>query len=220
LGKPQKGKIGCGCLLCILVICMVLAGALVHPFSLRLVGDRFHYGDKIMPCDVIFVPRFAEDKNGEVYTEAFREYWAGNGKSIWVEDDRVFGFAMKDIVTRMAKERGIKENAIKAVELSGDDLAKATKVKETLAKHGVRKAVLIVPEYASRRFHGMYTSDGPKPGNGVLFLVKPVDVSYFKADKWWRNDVSRSMMMREIFRYGVFYLDWFKFGDRGESGKE
>jgi hypothetical protein len=220
MGKPQKGMVGCGCLLLILVICMVLAGALIHPFSLRLIGDRFRYGDKIMPCDVIFVPRFAEDKNGEVYTEAFREYWAGDGKSIWIEDDRVFGFAMKDIVTRMAKERGIKESAISALELQGDDFAKAARVRETLAKHGVRKAILVVPEYASRRFHSMYASDEAESRNDVLFLIKPVGVSYFKTDKWWRNDLSRTVMVREVYRYGVFFLDRFKFGNKGEDGKE
>lgn len=220
MGTAQKGRIGCGCLLFVLVICVVLAGAFVHPFSLKLIGNRFHYADKTMAADVIFVPRFPEDKNGEVYAEAFREYWAGNGKSIWIEDDMVFGFTMKDIVTRMAKERGIKDGAIKALELSGDDLAKAARAREALAKHGVRKAVLVVPEYASRRFHNLYGSEEPHPGNGVLFFIKPVDVSYFKADKWWRNDASRTMIVREIFRFGTLYLNRFKFGNRGDNGKE
>jgi len=220
MNKAQKGRIGCGCLLFLLVFCIVLAGAFIHPYSLKLIGDRFHYADKILAADVVFVPRFSEDRNGEVYTEAFREYWAGNGKIIWIEDDMVFGFTMKDIVTRMAKERGIKDGAIKALELSGDDLARAAGAREALAKHGVRKVILVVPEYASRRFHTMYGSEGPHQGNGVLFFVKPVDVSYFKADKWWRNDVSRTMIMRELYRFGALYLNRFKFGDRGDSRKE
>jgi hypothetical protein len=220
MGRAQKGRIGCGCLLFLLVLCIVLAGALIHPYSLKVIGNRFHYADKILTADVVFVPRFPEDRNGEVYTEAFREYWAGNGKSIWIEDDMVFGFTMKDIVTRMAKERGIKEGAIKALELSGDDLAKAAGAREVLAKYGVTKVILVVPEYASRRFHTLYGSEGPHQGNGVLFFIKPVDVSYFKADKWWRNDVSRTMIMRELYRFGALYLNRFKFGDRGDSRKE
>jgi hypothetical protein len=217
--KAEGGRIGCGCLLLLLVISMVLAGALIHPFSLRLMADRFHYGDRIMPCDVIYVPRFTEDGNGEVYAEAFREYWAGNGKIIWIEDDRVFGFSMKDIVTRMAKERGIKDGAIKALELEGDDLAKAARTRTALAKQGVRKAVLVVPEYASRRFHAMYGSEGSAPGDSVLFLIRPVKVSYFSADKWWRSDTSRSMIMREFYRFGAFYVDRYKYGDKGYAGK-
>ncbi len=70
-----------------------------------------------------------EDKNGEVYTEAFREYWAGNGKAIWIENDRVFGFTMKEIVEKMAKARGIKENAVKALDVEGEETVKAEKVK-------------------------------------------------------------------------------------------
>ncbi len=216
--KTQKGGVGCGCLLLVLVVCMVLAAAFLHPFSLRFMVNRLQYGDRIMPCDVIFVPRFVEDKDGEVYSEAFREYWAGNGKSIWIENDHVFGFAMKDIVDRMAKERGIKEEAVKALELEGDDLAKAAQVRSTLAKHGVRKAVLVVPDYASRRFRTIYASEEPSSRDSVLFLVKPVSMSYFKGDNWWRSDVSRSIMFREFYRFCALLFNRFMYGDKGERG--
>lgn len=119
MGKTGKGKAGCGCLLFVLVLCMVAAGVMVHPFSLKVIAGRFRHEDKLVPCDAIYVPRFSEDKNGELYTEAFREYWAGNGKVIWVEDDRLFGLTMKDIVARMAKERGIKEGALRALDVGG-----------------------------------------------------------------------------------------------------
>ena len=125
MGKAGKGRAGCGCLIFVLVACMILAGVLVHPFSLRIMAGRFRHEDKVVPCDAIFVPRIPEDKNGEVYAEAFREYWAGDGKAIWVEDDRLFGLGMKDIVGRMAKERGIKEGAVQPLTVEGDDAAKA-----------------------------------------------------------------------------------------------
>ncbi len=218
MGRGSEGKIGCGCLLFVLIVVMVFAGLMMHPFSLKLIAGRFQYGDKILPSDAIYVPRFVEDKNGEVYAEAFREYWAGNGKVIWIEDDRVFGFSLKDVVGRMAKERGIKEGAVNALDVEGDDVEKAGKVKEALAKQGIRKAVLVVPDYASRRYHLLYGSSDSE--GAILFFVKPVSVSYFKTDKWWKNDVSRAMMAREFYRTGLFYANRFKYGGKEDGRKE
>jgi len=220
MAKDARGMIGCGCLLFVLVVCMILAGVLVHPYSLKLLGNRFYYQDRIMPADVIFVPRFVEDKDGELYTEAFRQYWEGNGKSIWIEDDRVFGFAIKDIVTRMAHERGVKPGIIRSIELSGDDLAKAARVKEVLAKQGIRKAVLVVPEYSSRRYHSTYSAEDSGGARPIVFFVKSVHVPYFHGDKWWRDDVSRTVMMREFYRLVMLRVDRFKYGNRGATEKE
>ncbi len=217
MGKGNEGRIGCGCLLFFLIAAMVAAGILIHPFTLKLIAARFHYADKIMPSDAIFVPRMEEDKNGEVYTEAFREYWAGNGKVIWVEDDRVFGYSMKDIVGRMAKDRGIKEDIVKKVELEGSDTAKAQTVRQTFAKQGIRKIIVIVPDYASRRFHLLYGSSAP---DQLVFLVKPASVSYFKQDKWWRSDVSRSALLQEVYKIAVIYIDRFKYGGKEDSKKQ
>ncbi len=211
MGKGREGRAGCGCLLFIVIVCMVAAGLLIHPLTLKFIAGRFHYSDKIVPSDVIFVPRVEEDKNGEVYTEAFREYWAGNGKVIWVEDDRVFGYSMKDIVGRMAKDRGIKEDVVRKVELEGNDLAKAHKVRETFAKQGTRKVIVIVPDYTSRRFHLLYGSSAQDP---VLFLVKPVSVAYFKADGWWRGDTSRTALFHELYKIASVHVDRFKYGEK------
>ena len=199
MGKAEKGRAGCGCLLFVLVVCMIFSGVLVHPFSLRLMAGRLHYEDRTVPCDVIFVPRFTEDKNGEVYAGAFREYRAGNGKAIRIEDDHLLGFGMKEIVSRMAFTRGIKENAIHAVEVKGDDDAsKAAFVRLALARQGIRRVIVVVPGYASMRYHLLYGASGAD--KAALFLVKPVDVSYFKADKWWKDDTSRTLMARSSRR--------------------
>jgi hypothetical protein len=197
---------------------MVGAGVLVHPFTLKLVAGRFHYADRVVTADVIFVPRIEEDKNGEVYTEAFREYWAGNGKAILVEEDRVFGFTMKDVVGRMAKERGIKEEVVRNVQLEGDEAAKAGKAKEIFAKQGIKKVLVVVPDYASRRFRLLYGSE--KSEEKVVFLVRPVSVSYFKADKWWRTDISRNALLGELYKIVLLYVDRFKYGGKETTGKE
>lgn len=210
MGTSNTGRAGCGCLLFVLVVCMVLAGALMHPVSLRVISGRLLYADKIVPCDAIFVPRFPEDKNGEVYTEAFREFWAGNGKAIWIENDRVLGLTMKDIVAKTAKTRGIKEDVVRALDVEGDDSARPGKVKEMLARHGLRRVLIIVPEYASRRFHRLYQTEGTGQGKGVLFLVKPADVSYFRADKWWKSSVSRGLVEREVSDFVLYYVKGFR----------
>jgi len=116
----NKGRVGCGCLIFILVVCMVGAGIFMHPFTLKFIANQFRYEDKIFQSDVIFVPRFSEDKNGESYIEAFREFRAGNGKAIWVEDDKLLGMNISEMVLKMAKERGIKDGVIKKIEIDGE----------------------------------------------------------------------------------------------------
>jgi hypothetical protein len=218
MGKAGKGRAGCGCMIFLLIACMVVAGVLVHPFSLKIMAGRFRHEDKIVPCDAIFVPRFEEDKNGELYIEAFREYWAGNGKAIWVEDDRLFGFSMKDIVERMAKERGIKEGVVRALTVEGDDAAKARRARAELLRQGIKKVVLVVPGYASKRYQLLYSP--AEKNDSMLVLVKPVSVSYFKTDKWWSDDLSRTLMGRELYRTGLFYTKHFTHDEKGDRGKE
>jgi len=211
----RKGKAGCGCLLFVVIVCMVLVALLIHPFSLRVLTGLLVYQDKIVPSDALLVPRFFEDKNGEVYQEAFREFWAGNGKMIYVEDDQVLGMSVKEIVARMAKQRGIKEDVVKGLELRSEDGALVSKLKERLAQLGVKKVVILVPEYASRRFHLMYGSE--EANDKVVFLVKPVSVSYFKREKWWANEFSRTALQRELYGLGSFYFSRFKYGAKSED---
>jgi len=191
---------------------MVLAALLMHPFSLRMLTGLLIYQDKVVPADALVVPRFLEDKNGELYQEAFREFWAGNGKTIYVEDDQILGISIKEIVAGMAKQRGIKENVVRKLEMTSEDKALVSKVKERLSQLGVKKAILLVPEYASRRFHLLYGSEGAD--DKVIFLIKPVTLSYFKREKWWANEFSRAAVQRELYALGSFYLNRFKYGPK------
>ncbi|MCX7965279.1 MAG: hypothetical protein N2596_01440 [Syntrophorhabdaceae bacterium] len=204
-----KGKAGCGCLFFILILFMIFLGIFIHPFTLKMIGKQFRYEDKIFKSDIIFVPRFEEDKHGETYIEAFREYWAGNGRAIWIEDDRVLGISLYDIVIQMAKARGIKENVIFKVNVQGDDKTKIDKIKEVLAKIGVKKVIIVVPEYASRRFHLLFNKDDEK----MTFILKPVQVSYFRMDRWWKEGISRHLFVREACHIWSIYFHRFKMGD-------
>jgi len=206
----NKGRVGCGCLIFILVVCMVGAGIFMHPLTLKFIANQFRYEDKIFQSDVIFVPRFSEDKNGESYIEAFREFRAGNGKAIWVEDDKLLGMNISEMVLKMAKDRGIKDGVIKKIEVDGEGKTKAGKTREYIEKTGVKKVIVVVPEYASRRFHMVFGS--PKDDEKVLFLIKPVSVSYFKKDKWWKESVSRDIILKELSLIGSYYFDKFKYG--------
>ncbi len=207
-----KGKAGCGCLFIMLVVFMVFIGIFIHPFTLRTIVRQFRYEDKIFKSDIIFVPRFHEDKNGEVYIEAFREYWSGNGNKICIEDDNLMGISMVEVVTRMAKARGIKSDAITKIEANGERDEKTGKIVEGLIKLGAKKVIIIVPEYASRRFHLIYSSKGYI--DKIVFMIKPVAVSYFKMDRWWRESGSRVIIIKEIGSLGSFYFNRFKYGDK------
>ncbi len=210
----REGKAGCGCLLFVLIACMVLAAVLVHPFSLRMLTGLLIYQDKVVPSDALLVPRFIEDKNGELYQEAFREFWAGNGKVVYVQDDQFLGISIAEIVGKMAKQRGIKEDIIKKLDFGSQDMngdkAVVSSVKERLAQLGVKRVILLVPEYASERFHLLYGSGGAQ--EKVIFLVKPVTVSYFKREKWWANEFSRAALQREIYALGSLCFTRFRYG--------
>jgi hypothetical protein len=193
-------------LIFLLVLCMIITAACIHPISLRLFAGQLSYSDRIIAADIILVPRFSEDKNGELYTEAFREYWAGNGKSILVEEDKAFGFSMKDIVSKMAIERGVKENAIRAVSTKGSDKEKAAHIKEFIRKLNVKKVLMIAPSYSSRRLHYLYGSNETYSKKVMIYLVKSTDVSYFTKDNWWKSGPSRSIALKEFYRLGVLYF--------------
>jgi hypothetical protein len=213
----NKGRAGCGCLIFILVVFMVITGILVHPFSLRTIGSQLIYEDKIFPSDAIFVPRFFEDKKGELYTEAFREYWAGNGKNIWIEDDKILGISILDIVAKTAHTRGIKEGVLKKLEMEGEGSIKVKKTQEAFSKIGLKKVIILVPEYASRRFHMFYSSS--KNGGQVVYLIKPVNMSYFKKDKWWKEPMSRDMFLKELSYMISYYFERYKYGEKKDTEK-
>lgn len=203
----NKGKAGCGCLIGILIIIMILAGVLMHPVSLKFMAKQFIYEDRIVPADAIFVPRFPEDRKGELYIEAFREYFAGNGRTIYIENDRILGASIVDFVSRMAKERGIKDSVIKPIEPGENEEKRSGIIKEWFKASGIKKVVVVVPEYASRRYHHIYDPSGE--GKAVLYMIKPVRVSYFQGDRWWRDVFSRSVVARELYSSILYYYSRF-----------
>jgi hypothetical protein len=207
----NEGKAGCGCLIFILVICMIAVGILMHPFTLRMLGGQLRYEDKIFPSDVIIVPHFTEDRNGELYQEAFRQYQGGNARTILVEDDKIFGTSLLELVSRMARTRGLKEGAVKALQSEDDDRAGVARTKEQIERMGAKKVIMLVPEYSSKRFHLLYGSSGDE--GKPVYLVHPVSVSYFTKDKWWKSSASRMLLIRELYAIGSFYADHFKYGE-------
>jgi hypothetical protein len=214
----DKGLAGCGCLVVILIVIMVLTGALMHPITLKFIGNQFRYEDKIFTSDAIFVPRFPEDKNGELYIEAFREYSAGNGKVVFAEDDTILGTSIVELVGRMAKARNLKDESIRRVEGSGEGLLRAQKIRQQLEKHGLRKVIILVPEYASRRFHLMYNSS--RVDGRTLYLIKPVPVSFYKKDKWWKDSDSRGVLASEALSIASYYFQRFKYGEKEKSNSK
>jgi hypothetical protein len=209
----DRGKTGCGCLVAILVIIMVIAGIGFHPVSLKSVTKYLRYEDAIVTADAIFVPRFHEDKNGELYSDAFREYFAGNGRVIYVENDRLVG--RKDIgatLSQMAQARGVKENVIKTVNPGNRDAMRPSEIKKKLRAAGLKKVIVIVPEYAARRYHQTYSRET----GGTLYMIKPLKVSYFQGDRWWRDHLSRALTAHEVYIVLLHYYNELLKKDSGE----
>lgn len=199
----DKGKVGCGCLVATLVVIMVAVGLGFHPVSLKFVAKFLRYEGAIVAADAILVPRFHEDKNGELYSDAFREYFAGNGGTIFVENDRLLGKDIGVILNQMAQARGVKESIIKTVDPGNRGVARPSELKKKLKAAGLKKIIVIVPEYAARRYHLMYSRDT----GGTLYMIKPLKVSYFKSDRWWRDNLSRALTAHEVYDLFTFYYD-------------
>lgn len=214
----QRGLAGCGCLVFFLIIIMVLTGALFHPATLRFIGNQFRYEDRIFTSDALFVPRFPKDKTGELYIEAFRQYAAGNGRLIIVEDDAILGTTVAELVSRMARTRNVKEDGVRRVAVAGQGLVKNQGIKEQIERQGLRKVIVIVPDYASRRYHLMYNST--KGEGKVLYLIKAVPLTVFKADQWWRDSASRGTLVDEAFAIGLYYLQRFKYGESEQKNSK
>ena len=204
----SDGKAGCGCLLFVLICFLVALGLSVHPISLRLIGSQFRHEDKIFPSDAVFVPRFDEDKNGDLYIDAFREYWAGNGKIIYIEEEKMLGMSILEPIQRMARQRGIKDEAVKKIDVEGNEAEKTLKIKKTFAAMGLNKVIILVPEYASRRFHILFGD--PAMGAKTVYLVKPVNLPSFKKDRWWKDGKSRLVLLKELSSTLSLAVDRFR----------
>jgi hypothetical protein len=208
--KSPPGRAGCGCLIMILAVFLVAAAAMMHPFSLRVLGDRLVYRDPIVTSDAILIPYFPEDKNGELCMDAFREFWAGNGKVILVEEQRVFGLSLTELVRRLAHERGIKEPVVRKVEMDADAAGDPARLKAKVSAMGLKKVIVVVPDYASRRFHAAFDRS---EGNGKsIYLIRPVTMSYFTRERWWRNAATRRIVASEIYGTISQYVSRFTSG--------
>lgn len=202
--KSSAGRAGCGCLIMVLAVFLVMAALMMHPFSLRILGDRLVYRDTIVASDAIVIPYFPEDKNGELYMDAFREFWAGNGKLILVEEQRVFGLSLTDLVQRLAKERGIKEPVVRKIDVEGEGAGDPVRLRKKVAALHLRKVIVVVPDYASRRFHAAFGDS--KGDEKQLYLIKPVAMSYFTRDRWWKSAAGRSIATREVYGTASLYV--------------
>jgi hypothetical protein len=43
-------------------------------------------------------------------------------------------------------------------------------------------------------------------------MIKPVETTYFKKDKWWKDSTSRLALFKEIYEGGGYY--WSTFTDK------
>lgn len=202
--KSSAGRAGCGCLIMVLVVFLVVAALMMHPFSLRLLADRLVYRDPIVTSDAILVPYFPEDKNGELFMDAFREFWAGNGKLILVEEQRVFGLSLTELARKLARERGIKEPVVRKVDVEVETAGDPLRLKEKVSALHLKKVIVIVPDYASRRFHAAF--DASKDNEKSIYLIRPVAMSYFSRERWWRNAATRGIVAGEVYGTISLYL--------------
>lgn len=214
----NRGKIGCGCLVVILVVCIVLVGSFMHPVSLKTVVKKLRYEDKLARADIVFVHRFEEDKEGELYNEAFHQYKTGNARAIYVEEDLTFGVSIELAIAKLAAIRGIKESAVKAIDAPGEGLSKLRKFDEKFRQIGCKRVIVIVPEYASKRFRAFY--DSIQKESSIVYLIDPVQVTYFSRDRWWKDSKSRLLVLRELYERIANYVNPDSEETKGKETKQ
>lgn len=207
----EKGRIGCGCLT-LLVIVLVAAAVSVHPLTLRFIGSRFEYADKISSAEVILVPFFTEDRQGELHTEAIREFLSGAGRKILVEDGPLFTTTVYRLFLQMAKERGVKERDTSAIETRGDLEERIAQMETFLNRKGIKSVLFLSPSYASLRLHLLL-----RDREEIKFFVKPCAVMYFRKDTWWKDPLSRSLLVKEMSAICSYYLRRFKYGKKKQG---
>lgn len=212
--RKEEGKVGCGCLFFLFLLFLVVFGILFHPKTLRFIGGQLIYRDKILFSDVLYVPRFSEDSDGELYLAAFEELKKGNGRWIWVEDYELLQTSVVNILRRLAKERGVKEDLIKGIRLNGKESEKWKKLIELCKKERIRRVVVFVPEYSSRRYHIMLTG---RSNGEVVFLINPVKLAFFNQERWWKESKSREAILKEYVEIISLYSEKFKYGRQKES---
>jgi hypothetical protein len=91
-------------------------------------------------------------------------------------------------------------------------------MRDQMARQGFRKVIILVPEYASRRFHLMYGSS--KADGRTIYLIKPVPVSFYKKDTWWKESDSRNVLVDESFAIASYYLQRFKYGEKEKNNSK
>lgn len=209
----EEGKIGCGCLTTIFIFVLLFVFFL-HPFTLRFLGSRFEFSDKIEKAEAIFVPFFSEDRKGELYNYALREYVEGERKILYIEDDILLNTTICKLFLQLARERGVQKIKVECVKTEGDLEKRMEAVKKYFNHKGIKKVIVLSPSYASLRLHLLL-----KKSNGTEFLIKPCSVDYFKKDKWWKDSLSRSLLLKEFSAISSYYLEKFKYGIKREDGK-
>ena len=103
----------------------------------------------------------------------------------------------------MAQDRGVKENAVKTVNPGNRDVMRPSEIKKKLKAAGLKKVIVIVPEYAARRYHREYSRET----GGTMYMIKPLKVSYFKSDSWWRDSLSRALTAHEVY---TVLMDYYR----------
>lgn len=193
--RAQLGRAGCGCLIFALIVLMIFVGILMHPASLRFLARLLIYSDRTQFSDVTFVPKTEEDHGGEIYLYAFEELRNGNSKSLLVEEFSFIDVKISELLVKVAKERGLKNGPISGIKLEGDLKSKAKALKDFCKKRGIKKVTVLVPDYSSRKYAIIFRD---LQSNEINFLIKPVSISIFNRERWWKDASSRILFFREI----------------------
>ena len=176
--------------LCLLTFTLVVF--VPYKFWLGIVYEIVVIDSQIGKVDAIILEnRGEEDKNVELTAELFKN---GYAKLIFTtgpksEEGKVNSSINKARALRFKEELielGIDENSIIPIEQEErGTYVEANASVEYFAKHGIKSVIIVTNPHHQLRT--LLTYKKVYKGKGKKFLVTSAELSWFRADNWWKN---------------------------------
>jgi len=111
-----------------------------------------------------------------------------------------YGVSECELAQEMLVAEGFAGITIRAIPLARvPNREEAEQVTTWLARHGVKRVIVALPAYKSRRLAGLYQELGRRYGIEMVPLRVPVRA--FAPERWWREREGRKVFAYELLRW-------------------
>ena len=159
-------------------------------------------GESKSSADVVVVPAadyIRPDVGMEALEEAVRLQRAGSVKRIVMSCKDSYGVSECELAETALRKRGYLGSRIEWLRTDPlPDEMEADKVIRWLKERGAKSAIILLPNYKTRRLGGVYKKLGRRSGIEASLFVQR---SEFNPQKWWRSREGQMRFLEEIARF-------------------